>query len=187
MGAIVSSIFQIGAGNVKAEQAQAQIESGAAATRASSYSIMGQAEASDYNASIAQNNAQLTDEQYAEQERRYRQAASEEVAKTTVGFAGNGIALTGTALNVIANNAANAELNALTIRNEGMIKAAAYTNASTLDQFQASQARTQAGFVAQQANYQESLAPLAGDSARLAGEAGAAGTLVTAASKLLPF
>lgn len=178
MGSMVSAIFQIGAGNLRGQQAEAQVLSSAQATRASSIPILGQASASEYNASIAQNNAQFTEAQFAEQERRYRLQASEEIAKTVTGYAASGIALSGSALNVISSNAANAELNALSIRNEGLVKAQAFKNASTLDLFQASQARSQAAHVQEQANYQERLAPLARDSAELSGYASAASALI---------
>ena len=62
--------------------------------------------------------------------------------KLLAGYGASGVTLEGTPLDVLEESAANAELDALTIRHQGELAARGYENTATLDTFAASGART---------------------------------------------
>lgn len=144
---------------LQSQQAVAGLEASARATAASATPALATARAATYNADIAKQNAALELQAGAEQERRYRVSAESELADTRASIAASGVEVSGSALDALANSAANSELNALTIRHDSVVKANAFLNSETLDHFQAAQAQSQADFIGQQADYIRSTIP----------------------------
>lgn len=95
----------------------------------------------DYNAQVANQNAALILNQGAEQERRARLQASKVIGGMRAAYGASGVTADGSAADVIRSSAANAELNALTIRNGAQIKATALQNEASLDYYRASNDR----------------------------------------------
>lgn len=118
-----------------------------------------QAQASLYNAELGRQNAVLTRQKSAEEERRYRIQAASELGDIRARYGASGITLDGSAMDVLEESAANAELNALTVRHEGEIQALAYEQAATLDEFNAANAKASAGNIRQNAAYVRGTAP----------------------------
>lgn len=104
------------------------------------------ANVADYNAQVANQNAQIVLQQGAEQERRSRVQASMAIGAERAAYGASGVTADGSAADVIRSSAANAELNALTIRNGSQIKATALRNEASLDYYRASNDRV-AGYM----------------------------------------
>jgi len=88
-----------------------------------------QASAQRYNAglkqrevAIAEANADLTRQQTNENERRHRTLARKKLGSLRANLGASGVTIDGSALDVLEESAANAELDALTIRHEGKLK-----------------------------------------------------------------
>lgn len=192
-------LFQGQKARLQGRQAIVGLEASARATEASASPALATARAATYNADIARQNAQLEIDAGYEMERRYRTGSEAEIAESKARFAASGIEVSGSALDVLANSAANAELNALTIRHDATIKANAFLNSETLGRFQATQAQSQADYIKQQADYIRSTAPLvqagfdydaagyerAAAYARKGGKSEAASTLLDTGTKIL--
>lgn len=99
--------------------------------------------AADYNAQVARQKAEQTRQAAAEEERRARIQGRKAIGRQRAAFGASGIALGGSALDVLSETASNAELDALTIRHGGAVKAQGFENEATLDEFKGSVARTQ--------------------------------------------
>lgn len=83
--------------------------------------------AGEYNAKTAEQNAQYSLLQSAEEENRARMASKKVIGDMRANFGASGIT-GGSALDVLSESSANAELDALTIRHEGKVKYASYMN-----------------------------------------------------------
>lgn len=101
---------------------------------------------SEYNAQMANRNAGIVQQQGAEQERRSRVQAGKQIGGMVSAYGASGVSSDGSAADVIRNSAANAELNALTIRNNADIKATALRNEASLDYYRANNDRV-AGYM----------------------------------------
>lgn len=101
-----------------------------------------QAQASRYNAQIAEQNAVQARQKAAfdEQMRREQLERVQGAARAAIGKSGSDFS--GSALDVMAQNAAAAELDALAIRYGGEVRAAGAESQARLDRFQGDQART---------------------------------------------
>jgi hypothetical protein len=101
-----------------------------------------QAQASQYNARVAEQNATAARQKAAfdEQLRREQLERVQAAARAAIGKSGSDFS--GSALDLMAQNAAQAELDALAIRYGGEVRAAGQENQAQLDRAQASQART---------------------------------------------
>lgn len=91
--------------------------------------------AGDYNAQVDDNNAVLAKQQAAEEGRRQEIVAAKQYGAIKANFGGSGLS-GGTAMDVLGNVAANAELDNITIRHGGDVKAAAYGNDAALQRAQ---------------------------------------------------
>lgn len=125
----------------------------AEATRLSATLLEDQAKASDYNAQLNLQNAEQFRLQYAENERRLRVKQAKERGAIRAGFGSSGLQITGSALDVLAEAAATHELDALTIRHEGEVKAIAEENDAKLNRFSAASSRRNAAGVMEKAAY----------------------------------
>lgn len=117
-------------------------------------------EAADYNATIDTQNAELSIQQAAEQERRQRATAAMHIGSQTAAYGANGVQSDGSPLDALGASAANAELDALTIRHQGEVKSNQYLNQAAFERFR-------------------------GEAARIGGSIGAAGAGALGASKAM--
>jgi hypothetical protein len=93
-------------------------------------------------ASNAENNASITRAQATEQERRARVIAAKHMGSIRVAAATSGGGLEGSALDVLQESAATAELDALSVRHQGLVKATAYQNEASYSRWRGRNART---------------------------------------------
>lgn len=99
-----------------------------------------QKEASDYNATLDRQNAELAVEQARNNEIKQRQYSSKVLGQARANYGASGITMEGSAMDVMAESAANAEMDALTIRHEGYLKSAAYKASAGLEEYRGRQA-----------------------------------------------
>jgi|SRR3954469_528725 len=92
--------------------------------------------ANDFNAKKNEEQAQLTLSQSAEDERRARIQSQQALGDMRANYSASGVTLEGSPLDALRFSAENAELDALTIRHQGDVKAWAYRNNATLDKFE---------------------------------------------------
>lgn len=116
----------------------------------------------EYNAQLAEQNAVLAGQQAAEEERRFRVASRKQLGAMRAAYSASGVELEGTPMDVLAESAYVAELDALTIRRGGEASAAALQSQATLDRLY--------GRAQQQGGYYSAASEL------LSGAAGAYGT-----------
>jgi hypothetical protein len=104
----------------------------------------GQAQTYNYNAQVAAQNAEIARRQAAYDEKLARERSLRVLGQGRAGVAKSGITLSGSALDVMANAAADAELQALSIRCGGGIQSANSMARSGLDRMTAQQRLTSA-------------------------------------------
>jgi len=104
--------------------------------------------AANFNATVASQNAAQTRLQFKEKERRSRIVARKRLGKQRVAFAKGGVQITGSALDVLEESAANSELDALNIKHAGEIGALGLEREAQLEGFRGTQAGRQAKLAA---------------------------------------
>lgn len=85
-----------------------------------------QAAAANYNAQVAERNAFISRDQAAADEQRQRIQARRKLGAMRAAYGASGISLEGSPLDVLEDSAAEAELDALTIRYKGGVGAMGY-------------------------------------------------------------
>lgn len=100
-----------------------------------------QDEAAQYNAQRDEQNAILAEQQAAANEQRFRVLALKNQGSITAAYGASGVAATGSVLDVLGESAANAELDALTIRHNGQIKATNLRNDAAMERWKGGIAR----------------------------------------------
>lgn len=115
IGTVISARSQVKAADAQRQSAQTQAQD-----------IQYESQAAQINAQRALENADLTRKQYAENERRFRIKTTEQNEATRAQLSARGFTMEGSAEDVLASNAALAELDALTLRHEGELKARGY-------------------------------------------------------------
>ena len=105
-----------------------------------------EASAANYNSAVANQNAEQAIAQAAEEERRTRVIARKQIGAARAAYGASGVSLEGSPLDVLGEMAATAEMDALTVRHAGRVRAAGYMNEARLDKFRAKTARTGAYF-----------------------------------------
>lgn len=101
----------------------------------------GEAQAAEFNADVAGQNAILARQQAAEEERRVRIQSRKSLGEARAGYGASGVTLEGSPLDVLEESAANAELDALTVRHQGRVKEASFRSQESLYRAQAKSAR----------------------------------------------
>jgi len=97
---------------------------GSAFSAAGSYqSGQAAAQAARYNADLADKNAELAIQQGLEEERRSRVIARKTIGIARANYGASGVAMEGSAMDVLAESAAAAERDAITIKNNSYLKA----------------------------------------------------------------
>lgn len=122
----------------------AAIAAGAAAASSAVGAIYegnAKAGAAEYNATVADQNAKLSSQQGAENERRTRVMGRKVLGSIRAGYGASGVTMEGSATDVYEESAATAELDALTARHSGEVKAYEYENEAKLERFRAQTSR----------------------------------------------
>lgn len=101
----------------------------------------------DYKAKIADQNAGLAIQQAAENERKARAEGAQSLGAGRAAYGASGVTMEGSPTEVLAQGAAQSELNALTIRHAGQVQAVGYRNEANLARYEGNAART-TGYVA---------------------------------------
>lgn len=96
-----------------------------------------EAAAGEYNAQMAERNAALSRQQAAIEEQRTRTLAAKQIGNMRAGYGASGVAMDGSAIDVLSESAANAELDALTVRHGGEMRAQGFQNEALLDRYRA--------------------------------------------------
>lgn len=102
----------------------------------------GMAASSEYNARIKGQQADAAILQSAEDERRFRVQTKQMLGGIRTAVASSGVQMEGSAMDVLESSASNAELDALTIKHQGKMKAWALKAGAQADMMAASNART---------------------------------------------
>jgi hypothetical protein len=103
-------------------------------------SAQAQANAQNYNAAIANQNAAFTEQETTEEVRRQGVLATQTIGQERASYGASGVSsTTGSALDVLQQSAKNAALDALTIQHSGDMKAWAYRSGAQLDKMGADQ------------------------------------------------
>jgi hypothetical protein len=100
-----------------------------------------QGQAADYNAQAATQNAEQTRLQAKEEERRARIAGRKHLGSMRAGYGASGVQMDGSALDVLEESARNVELDALTIRHAGEVRARGFENEAVLERMRGKNAR----------------------------------------------
>lgn len=105
--------------------------------------VQGQAasDAAGFNAQVAEQNATMTRQQGAEDERRFRVSAKKHLGDMRANYGASGIQLDGSALAILEESAATAELDALTIKHGANVRARAYEQEADLARYSGRQAK----------------------------------------------
>jgi hypothetical protein len=88
--------------------------------------------AAQYNAETYRKNAEIVINQAAEDERKFRTIFAKDQGKSRANIGASGITVSGSALDVLEQNARDAEVDALQIRHEGTIRAYSFNRQAEL-------------------------------------------------------
>jgi hypothetical protein len=110
--------------------------------QAASYSA--QAGANEYNAVVAQNNAKIAADQANAQEEQQRRRFRDLQGKALAGVAQSGAGFSGSNADVLRDNEVNNELDALTIRYEGINKVKSLESQAQIEKYNAAVNRSNA-------------------------------------------
>ncbi len=102
--------------------------------------------AARFNSKIANQNADLAIARSKEEERRHRILARKRLGSIRAGFGASGVTLEGSPLDVLEESAAAAELDSLTIRNQGLVDQFGFLATSKLQDFKGAAARRTGAF-----------------------------------------
>lgn len=122
-GSAMSAVGAIQAGNAQKAQQESQ------------------AQANEYNAAIARNNAMSINQQTSAKEDAQRRQFAQVEGEANASIAQNNIGFIGSSADVLKQNAINAELDALNVRYQGQQQSTGLLAQSELDKFNASQNR----------------------------------------------
>lgn len=111
---------------------------------AQSDALKSQAQAQQYNAAVAENNAQTAEAQGNANEEAQRRKARMVMGAQRAGIAESGIGNEGTGSDLVQQSAANAEMDALNIRYGAQLQAVGFRNNAKLDNYQADDLKSQA-------------------------------------------
>jgi len=104
------------------------------------------ARASEYNQSIQNRQATAAIASAGETERRVRVGGKKALGGIRAAVSASGINMEGSAMDVLEESATNVEMDALTAKHEGAMKAWSYREGAALSGMEASNARTAGGF-----------------------------------------
>lgn len=183
IGSFMQADAQEDAANTKAQFAGVQAQQQAQQTELSANIQQGTVYASKYNAKVAGQQAVQSRDAAAQEATAYRIQAGQQLGTIRASYAANGVGMSGSALDVLAVSAMNAELNALTIVHKGEIQAEGYESQARLDDFTAMNAQYQVDAARANAAYQISLIGPTQAAIRSAGEAQALGTIISGVAK----
>lgn len=93
-------------------------------------------QAGEFNAQVAEQNAELAIKQAKEEEVKFRSVMKRQLGDMRAAIGASGITLEGSPLEVIEDSAAQAEMDAISIRKAGEMKAHTYRTDAKLQRFQ---------------------------------------------------
>ena len=118
---------------------------GAAGGIISSYGALQEGEAgyaaANYNAQVAEQNAAQSRAQGIENERRSRIESRKAIGSLKTAYSASGVSMSGSALDVLAESVANAELDARTIKQASEARAINFENEAKVQRYAGGQAR----------------------------------------------
>lgn len=100
-----------------------------------------EANVSEYNAEIAERNAELALISAAEKERRQRVIARKTLGSIRANYGASGVTMGGSAADVMAASAAEAEMDALNIKYQGELDAMEFRERARIERYKAKQTR----------------------------------------------
>lgn len=115
-----------------------------AGAKAQSNQLKSQAYADEYNAQVLKGNAEVANAEANQREELLRRQFGQVQGEAIAGVAQSGTAMEGSNLDLLRQNAVNAEMDALTIRYEGQQKARGLMAQSVLERYQARAGRAAA-------------------------------------------
>jgi hypothetical protein len=130
--------------------------------KAQAASYNAQAGANEYNAVVAQNNAIMAGEQANAQEEQQRRHYRDLQGKAMAGVAQSGTGFSGSNADVLQQNDVNNELDALTIRYEGINKVKSLESQAQIEKYNAAVNRSNAKTATQAAKINAGAAVLSG-------------------------
>lgn len=95
----------------------------------------------EFNAQSAENNAKMSEYQSREEERRLRVQAKKDIGDARAQIGASGVQLEGSPLDVLQKSASDAELDALTLRHAGAVRAQSFRSQAGLERAQGRNAR----------------------------------------------
>lgn len=102
--------------------------------------------AAEYNAAIAERNAVMSQQQAAVEEQKQRNLSYKRLSAVRAGYGAAGVQIEGSPLDVLEESAASAELDALTIRHGGEVRATAFRQEAALERMRG-RSETRAGYL----------------------------------------
>lgn len=102
-----------------------------------------EAQAAEYNAQVNDQNANASLTQSSALEGRQRILAKKQIGQARAAYGASGVQIEGTPEDVLGDSAAAAELDALTIRHAGEVRALSYRNEASLDRYRGRNSRLQ--------------------------------------------
>lgn len=100
------------------------------------------ARAAEFNAAVERQNAQISLQNAAEAEKRFRRMSRKRMGAARAARGASGVTLEGSALDALAESAMQEELDALTIRYQGELRARDHRIRAQMSQYEADVART---------------------------------------------
>ena len=104
--------------------------------------------AADYNAKVSKQNADIALQQADVQAEQQRRQAKLQLGQMRANYGASGLQLEGSPMEVLEDSARQAELDNLTIKYNGKLKAMGFNNDATLSQFEGENAKSNSYFQA---------------------------------------
>ena len=153
----------------------------------SKQSVLAQAQANEYNEVLAKQQADLTLQQYTENERRLRVDQTERLSQLRLMVSASGVTSEGSYGDVLEEQASSNELDALTLRHEGLLKSEAFRQSAALRRFEANQARATAGNLQRRADFVRTANEPMAEAVETAGYTRAGATLLSGAAQAYDY
>jgi len=115
--------------------AAAMVGGGAVSAYGQMYQGQAAAAAGEYNAQLAERNAEDSLVQAKEEERRHRMISRNQLGDMRANIGASGVQVEGSVLEMLEDSAANAELDSLNIRHQGQSRAVQFRNEARLARF----------------------------------------------------
>lgn len=181
------------AAQYQATLAQAQnLQQQAELAHESAIQVGGEAEAAQFNANVDNQNENLAEQNATEAERQQREQNYMNLSSIQANVGASGIGMTGSARAVLESSAAHGELDALTVRHNGLVQAMGFQNDTSLEQIKSATAQksvaainSRADLLSQQSTQLGATAGPLASSIQARGTGAAVASLVTGGADIL--